>query len=108
VILKEARVEGPVLYKGEEPVQWKLSQVLHLCRLAIEQGVADELANEGDAQGHRVMIPKEAVNFAKRFLFDRAQLRSRDEFKAIVECIHCGTWPPRPDPFPRDPDGGTN
>ncbi len=104
-------MEEPFLYKGSEPIQWTFSQILDLCKLAIEHGAADKLVSEADAQGIRVTVPGEAINFTKRFLFKNRLHKVSDGLKAVVESAHCISVVRQPDPNPykefQNPDAGT-
>jgi hypothetical protein len=106
-------MEEPFLYKSDEPIHWTISQILDLCRLAIEQGAADEFASEADAQGIRVMVPRETINFTKRFIFHKRLYQTNDGLKGIVQSAHCVGVVRQPDynpykhlPTEETPDGG--
>lgn len=105
-------MEETFLYKGKKPIQWTFSQVLDLCKLAIEQGAAEELAAEADAQGIKVTVPGDAINFTKRFIVKKRLHKTSDGLKGIVQSALCTSVVKQPDynvykNIPKDkPDGG--
>ena len=106
---QEVRMKEPFLYEESEPISLSLSQVLDLCKMMIEQDAAREMVEQADAQGLRVLVPAETVNFTKRHIFQRHLHKTSGGLRNVVESALCKSVVREPDPNPYKgfQDGGT-
>ncbi len=82
----------PFLYKDEEPILWSPGQVVDFVRLMEELGYTEKFVEEG--KNLTVAIPKDFVNFGKKFLFKNKAHDHSQEARAVITSAHC---PKRPD-----------
>jgi hypothetical protein len=89
-------VNEPFLYKEDEPIFWSPGQVIAFVKLLDKLGYSDQFIEE--AKDLSIAIPKDFVNFGKKFLFKNKAHDQSPEARAVITSAHC---PKRPDPpFP--------
>jgi hypothetical protein len=106
-------MKEPFLYKDSDPIEWPFSQLVEMVEDITQIGCLDELVAEADRAGIVVLVPPEAVNFVKRYLFQHGYHKTSDQVAsdkagAMIRSASCspgGPGPGGPPVFPPTPPG---
>jgi hypothetical protein len=95
-------MQEPFLYKDTEPMEWSFGQIAALVQEMAKLGCLDDLVAESGQAGMVVRVPPEAVNFVKRYLFQKGLHKTSESARGFITSVSCGApFPPAPGPvFP--------